>query len=569
VHAKGKDTTTITKQNWPKQKVTLYSEPNCKGQQHVVHNTHIEQKCTKCFDVCAKKYDSGLDIQGHMGSLMVEGDRSVVSLWSVCKGTWKYPDDSGFITTAQSDEGCFNVNLDWPPVHLQFHFVDELQWALNGNDGTKTSKNKPNPYTTNPDTDPASVLKRISYWKTPESGAPKPATDKYVSFLKDCGGFNNIRMGFEYAVQMAWVTGRTLVLPPPEGWYLIDFGPITRGGQYSKGQTDYHEFFDIDHLKQGLPTISARQFYEREKDRLSLPPEFATEGSLESKNQNWKNFLFERFGGQPWSPLQKVVMWPSIKAYKSSANRNMDLAKQKTPVEFDSTLLASDVIHYPSCHGPNGDQGIYRFLGQIANSVLFADKTKERQFKQFWRDHIHYPKEVFAAAAHMIAKMGLFAYSAVHIRRNDLQYKESFQNAKQTLNNIEPLLYPGESLYISTDETNDGFFDAIREKHRIFQYKDVLDAAKGIPHSEKVVNIIEQTICAGGRRFFGTQKSTFTSYIFRIRGYIGAPDTKQYWHNIHYTGIDEVDAYAQPKVSGQNYMMEDPSMWEDIKEDAH
>ena len=166
----------------------------------------------------------------------------------------------------------------------------------------------------------------------------------------------------------------------------------------------------------------------------------------------------------------------------------------------------------------------------------------------------------------MIAKMGLFAYSAVHIRRNDLQYKEVFQNAQATLRNIEPLLYPGETLYLATDETNDAFFDAIRQKHKIFQWKDVVAEARTIPYSEKVINILEQVICSGGRRFFGTQKSTFTSYIFRLRGYVGAPDTQQYWHNIRYTGIHDIDKFAIPKVTGHNYMMEDPGMWEDAKE---
>jgi len=77
--------------------------------------------------------------------------------------------------------------------------------------------------------------------------------------------------------------------------------------------------------------------------------------------------------------------------------------------------------------------------------------------------------------------------------------------------------------------------------------------------------MIEQVICAGGRRFFGTRLSTFTGYIYRLRGYINAPDLNQYAHTVYYTGDPRIDKksileYGAP----DHYMNEDPAMWEDI-----
>ena len=47
---------------------------------------------------------------------------------------------------------------------------------------------------------------------------PEP---KYLTFEPDEGGWNNIRMSMETAVTLAHATGRTLVMPPEQGMYLL------------------------------------------------------------------------------------------------------------------------------------------------------------------------------------------------------------------------------------------------------------------------------------------------------------------------------------------------------------
>ena len=81
-----------------------------------------------------------------------------------------------------------------------------------------------------------------NYWDNVKSddrpnNLPKPDKNKYLTFEIDIGGFNNIRESFEVNIICAILTGRVLVIPPASPWYLIDWGPITRGKQ-SKGKNE-------------------------------------------------------------------------------------------------------------------------------------------------------------------------------------------------------------------------------------------------------------------------------------------------------------------------------------------
>ena len=81
----------------------------------------------------------------------------------------------------------------------------------------------------------------------------------------------------------------------------------------------------------------------------------------------------------------------------------------------------------------------------------------------------------------------------------------------------------------------------------------------------KYEGVIEMAVCGMARIFFGTDTSTFTSYITRLRGYFDAPDKSTYHHNEQWTGDIEKDSKKHHKIWGQTYMDEFPEMWEKIK----
>ena len=111
------------------------------------------------------------------------------------------------------------------------------------------------------------TLQRLRYWHEPENEAPR--RDKYIAFNTDRGGLNNIRIALEYAVIFAYVTRRTLILPPASPWYLIDWGPIKRGTP-AGGTTRYDEFFDLRSLRAAVPVIGPEEFVARESSRLHI-----------------------------------------------------------------------------------------------------------------------------------------------------------------------------------------------------------------------------------------------------------------------------------------------------------
>ena len=41
--------------------------------------------------------------------------------------------------------------------------------------------------------------------------------------------------------------------------------------------------------------------------------------------------------------------------------------------------------------------------------------------KRMLRNHVRYPDIVFEVAARVVSRLGMFSYSSMHIRRNDLQ----------------------------------------------------------------------------------------------------------------------------------------------------
>ena len=383
----------------------------------------------------------------------------------------------------------------------------------------------------------ATALKRMRYW-TAHVDPPKKFDDlglatKYVLFRRDCGGFNNIRMAFEVFVTVAWLTGRTLVLPPPQAWYLIDSGPMTRDMKPTDSKStvsDEGTFFDLDALRAAVPTITAKRFYELEAKRMNLSSTFnntllgtpaqwsralptTRKEALRESGRKWIKYVTSTVANKRGTSVHgsalrwgtgrvggHALLWPSKAAVEAEFEAST-LKQQRdwdvhNAVEYDSNIEAKSVINFPSCTGvrhPGMNDAHWRYVAQVGNWIRFAKLVAkgaaqlERGAKkpdatstdwhQFLRDHVRLRSEVFEVAARIVgsSRLGPFTYSALHIRRNELQYKSSWLAAEGTLANTRALMDVGETIYIATDEAQLDFFSAIEKEFRVVRWSDFFD----------------------------------------------------------------------------------------------
>jgi len=426
------------------------------------------------------------------------------------------------------------------------------------------------------------IRDRMYYWKKGvekhQNKAARQPSGQYMTFWSDCGGFNNIRMGFEYMVLVAYLTNRTLVMPPNEGWYLIDWGQRSRmHSDDSSGKTGYAEFFDFDHLNLEVQTMETEQFVQEMTDKLDIDSKYAAKGYFASGIRDWRKYLNGLADtadvNMPWGPLAHILNWPSIEAVQRSDHKpdNMFISNRDN-IEYTERQQQLPWIHFPSCDkGDPGTSRDYRYLGQVASFVWFDAAEKDNDLKRMLRDHVHLKDEVMFYASYIVQKLGAFQYAALHIRRNELQYKQSFIAAEQSLKHIKPLLKEKEVLYIATDEKDPKFFEMMEKEYIVYKWRDFVEKdgkmylGDDIEMPRKYEGVIEMAVCGMARIFFGTDTSTFTSYITRLRGYFDAPDTSTYHHNEQWSGDLKRDSQKHHKLWGQTYMDEFPEMWENIK----
>jgi len=357
--------------------------------------------------------------------------------------------------------------------------------------------------------DQKKVAAELQPWLQRVAPATLPEGKGYLVFDSDAGGFNNVRMSFEFFVYVAHATGRTLVLPPPESIYLLDWGCKTcrnksdSGWMDVKTVTDYRDLWEVPDMKWQIPVISAQEFYLREQGRLGIP--------AEAEPVKQRNLQIS------WSPWKQ---WLADYALVAKGNCGGVLRV--------ANLTGSPVVYIPNrlFADPSGGHRPAA-VPSIASSEQRFLSCGQGPWARMWHTgnmghQSHYRSDLFRLASGPIAEMGIRNYLAVHLRRNDFQYDQAPDSPALVVTNLESALLPGEPVYIASDELDEQWWKTITEAmakkgHKVTRLKDIHPELVRRGLVERFSGIVEMIICAGARRFKGSRSSTFTEGIWFLR----------------------------------------------------
>jgi len=355
------------------------------------------------------------------------------------------------------------------------------------------------------------------YWLAgptlPPFGGPRQ-TDKYITFEDDAGGWNNGRMAFEVFLAIAKLTGRVLVLPPRVRYYLLDAGPIVifdKKGVEESSST-YTDYWSAEAMTAGGVTLmTTDDFLAKEADALQVPRHLRTFKHLAHNGNHIPYFMWLRnsSASERWPP-------------GPSRAKFYDLLED-SPTFLGNLGVGKKLMHFPMQVGLG-----LRYMGGAPILMKGAPPSLADKMRTFIKLHLRYTDRIVDIAEKIVQHLGgPKSFAAMHIRRNDMQFKEVFVDFKTSMENTEGALQPGELVYLMSDEVKPGFFDLLDATgHKRITLSDVKRERPDlfIDLHPRFEGMIEQFVASGARVFVGTSASTFSSYIFRLRFYAWEKD---------------------------------------------
>ncbi|GKY92977.1 hypothetical protein MPSEU_000266300 [Mayamaea pseudoterrestris] len=381
-----------------------------------------------------------------------------------------------------------------------------------------------------------------------ENDATTQQQQYYLTFTPDPGGWNNIRMSMEIIFVLAAATGRTLVLPPREPLYLLHHDKEEK----HRGFADFYPLDAPEFIKR-VKVISMEQFLQIEggADGLVPIPNEQRTAIMNAADHCDHRKASESYCGPIWEFLESGTL-----AHVHSPN----ISSEESCMVFDEATYAGerptpDIQTYVDTVCGEKRQQVFmtkefqqhrvlhfraggkttRLLTHFYAMIHFTNPKIDHYYKRFVRDFLHYHDVIFCAAGKIVKALqaeaaernftpdenGAGGYSAMHIRRGDLQYKKVKIPAKEWYENTKEVWLPNEILYIATDEKQKEFFNDLAAHHDLRFLDDYWELAGLGDLDGNYMGMIDTIVASRGRAFAGTFFSTFTGFINRMRGYHG------------------------------------------------
>lgn len=316
-------------------------------------------------------------------------------------------------------------------------------------------------------------IPEMLYWNSNKIKNDFHSIDKYILCKPWNGGFNNIRMSFEISACIAYRLNRVLVIPDPYKIYLLN-----------NNINGFDTFFEKKDY--GIKIITLSEF---------------------SKNENIPN---------KWAEIEKIST-----IYDLKEKYYINLSEKKSTMKHHK--------NFKEIRLNNNSKYIYFKENLLGSFYLVLHDDNMLELKRYIYKHIHYKESIFAQAYNIIKYLNnnYGKYYSIHIRRNDFQYKYLFIDNDTLLNNIKNIIPKGSCLYVSTDIKHKKDLGNLNNYYKTIVLNDVINLLdKDI--NKDLYGMIEQIICSRGVSFIGNANSTFSSYIYRLRGYMKDISDKSY-----------------------------------------
>jgi hypothetical protein len=296
------------------------------------------------------------------------------------------------------------------------------------------------------------------------------STDKYLTYDPWNGDLNNVRLCFESVAALAHALGRKIVYPPRHR--TVESDPEWVDGVcYPLHPPQY---FDLANI----PTATADE----------VPP-----GAV--------HYRVEEF--HPDCGFIALCDGPDMEAFAAGRKAHV------LPPE----AADAPVIDLPPLLAP--------FYANI-----YGDPATRRAMATFVRQKVRHYSQAEQIARRLARCLGEPFHSAV-IRRNDFikAYPQVDVPAAQVAEIIAERAPANALLVIATDESDRDYFAPLAQRWRLVFARALVAPVVPPLWTHRQISCVEQNLCAMGASYVGTRLSSFSGYVNRLRGYLGAKDT--------------------------------------------